>query len=90
VEFKDASETERKIREINSGIYIYDTRRLIEALQNLKPVNAQKEYYLTDCIEILKNQGHKVAAYCTKDSREVAGVNTLTELAELEKVFVQN
>ncbi len=90
VEFKDASESEKKIKEINSGIYVYDTKLLIKALKDLKPTNAQKEYYLTDCIEILKNQGHKVAAYCTKDDREVAGVNTLTDLAELEKLFVQN
>jgi len=90
VEFKDATAEERAIKEINSGIYIYDTKLLIEALKNLKPANAQKEYYLTDCIEILKNQGHKVSAYCTEDSREVSGVNTVTELAELERVFVQN
>lgn len=90
VEFKDASPEERLIKEINSGIYIYDTALLIEALKQLKPANAQKEYYLTDCIEILRNLGHKVAAFCTNDPKEVAGVNTVTELAELEKVFVQN
>jgi len=90
VEFKDASPQEREIKEINSGIYVYDTKLLIKALKELKPANAQKEYYLTDCIEILKKAGHKIAAFCTLDPKEVAGVNTLTELAELEKVFVQN
>ena len=60
VEFKDANEEERNVREINTGIYAFKTESLFEGLKLIKNENAQHEYYLTDLVEILQNLGKKV------------------------------
>lgn len=65
VEHKDASETERKVNEVNSGTYCFDIEELRTALAKISNKNAQGEYYLTDAIEILKNSGRRVGAYKT-------------------------
>lgn len=87
VEQKDASEEERKIKEINSGIYCFDTHLLFEALTQVGNDNKQGEYYLTDVPRILREAGAAVSLYLHHDSREVFGINNREELAELEKVL---
>ena len=80
VEFKDANQSEREIKEINSGLFCFDKMALFEALDGTNQSNAQREYYLTDAIEMMRNSGLKVAAYRVDDEREVSGINTVEEL----------
>jgi bifunctional UDP-N-acetylglucosamine pyrophosphorylase / glucosamine-1-phosphate N-acetyltransferase len=87
VEQKDASEEERLIREVNSGIYCFDSRKLFQALAQVKPTNKQGEYYLTDVPAILRAGGERVGVYLHPDAREVSGVNTRAELAEFENLL---
>ena len=83
VEQKDASPAQRKITEINTGCYAFNTPLLLSALQSVKPNNSQSEYYLTDCPRILMDQGHKVAATCSLTIEEALGVNTRVQLSEV-------
>jgi bifunctional UDP-N-acetylglucosamine pyrophosphorylase/glucosamine-1-phosphate N-acetyltransferase len=87
VEQKDATPEQRQIREINAGIYCFETDKLFNALAQVKPANEQGEYYLTDVPGILLAEGSKVHVYAHDDSREVAGVNTRAELAEFENLL---
>lgn len=89
VEQKDATPEEQKIREINSGCFAFDGPALFEALKRVQPTNAQKEYYLTDCAEILRQMGRRVSAQCCMQIQEVMGVNTQEQLAEVERVMRQ-
>ncbi|HKV36522.1 MAG TPA: bifunctional UDP-N-acetylglucosamine diphosphorylase/glucosamine-1-phosphate N-acetyltransferase GlmU [Pyrinomonadaceae bacterium] len=90
VEQKDASEEERKVREINSGIYCFESKDLFEALKRIEPKNQQGEYYLTDVAEILNSGGRKVEVFIHTDPREVSGINTRAELAEFENLLRRN
>jgi len=87
VEQKDASEEERQIREINAGIYCFESARLIESLALIKPNNQQGEYYLTDVPAILKDKSERISIYQHPDAREVSGINTRAELAEFENLL---
>ena len=87
VEESDATESERRIQEINTGTYCFDNRALFEALQNVSNDNAQGEYYLTDVIEILKHREEKVEAYLTFDYDETIGINDRVALAKAETIF---
>ncbi len=89
-EHKDASEDERQITEINTGCYAFDTPLLLESLRELKPDNAQSEYYLTDCPRILMEAGHRVTALCCLTVREAVGVNNRVQLAEVRRHIQQN
>jgi len=89
VENKDASATEKRIREINAGIYAFETRPLLEALAQLRPQNAQGEYYLTDVVGLLRKAGHRVNAMAAPDSREALGVNSHSELASAARILRQ-
>ncbi|MDQ3282025.1 MAG: bifunctional UDP-N-acetylglucosamine diphosphorylase/glucosamine-1-phosphate N-acetyltransferase GlmU [Acidobacteriota bacterium] len=84
VEAKDASEEEKKIREVNAGIYIFNGEHLFNNLRNLSPENAQKEYYLTDLLAVIRNAGHRVGAVVANDPVEALGVNSRSELARVE------
>jgi bifunctional UDP-N-acetylglucosamine pyrophosphorylase/glucosamine-1-phosphate N-acetyltransferase len=86
IEQKDASEEERKIKEINAGIYCFNTRKLFEALSRVKNENAQGEYYLTDVPGLLRDSGEAVSLYQHTDAREVSGINNRAELADLERI----
>jgi bifunctional UDP-N-acetylglucosamine pyrophosphorylase / glucosamine-1-phosphate N-acetyltransferase len=90
VEQKDASEDERKVREINSGIYCFESKDLFDALKRVEPKNEQGEYYLTDVAEILLSMGRKVDVFMHNDAREVSGINTRAELAEFENLIRRN
>jgi bifunctional UDP-N-acetylglucosamine pyrophosphorylase/glucosamine-1-phosphate N-acetyltransferase len=90
VEQKDATEEERQLREINAGIYCFDTEKLFRALERVRPTNSQGEYYLTDVPGILRDDHEQVTIYQHSDSREVSGVNTRAELAEFENLLRRN
>jgi bifunctional UDP-N-acetylglucosamine pyrophosphorylase / glucosamine-1-phosphate N-acetyltransferase len=87
VEQKDATEDERKVKEINSGIYCFDTRKLFLALSSVKNENAQGEYYLTDVPTLLRNEGEDISLYHHNDSNEIEGINNRVQLAEMERVL---
>lgn len=87
VEQKDASEEERKIKEINSGIYCFDTRKLFEALSRVGNHNAQGEYYLTDVPALLRSAGDDIAIYHHSDAHETEGINNRVQLAETERIL---
>ena len=82
VEEKDADEFEKAIEEINSGVYVFDCAKLVGAIGKIRNNNAQGELYLTDVIEILRNEGGKIAAVCIDDFTETLGVNDRVQLAE--------
>lgn len=84
VEQKDASKEELQSKEINSGMYIFDSKALSEALELLNNHNAQGEYYLPDTLTIIKEKGKKADAFVLSDASEIAGVNTPEQLAEAE------
>ena len=81
VEHKDASDDEKTINEINSGIYCVKAEYLFSSLHKVSNFNAQGEYYLTDIVGILQQEGHKVQAVVCSDYREILGINTSEELA---------
>lgn len=80
VERKDCSEEEVLINEINVGIYCADNELLWKYLPEIKNNNAQKEYYVTDLVEIFMSHGHKVAAVVADDPMEMSGINNRQEL----------
>ena len=82
VEQRDADEFERAIEEINSGVYAFDAVKLAGAIGKLRKDNSQGELYLTDVIEILRNEGGKIAAVMIDDFIETLGVNDRVQLAE--------
>ncbi|HYI13403.1 MAG TPA: bifunctional UDP-N-acetylglucosamine diphosphorylase/glucosamine-1-phosphate N-acetyltransferase GlmU [Thermoanaerobaculia bacterium] len=84
VEAKDASDDEKRIDEVNAGIYVFNSEHLFDNLRNLKPENAQKEYYLTDLLAVIRNGGHRVGAVVADDPIEALGVNSRGELAQVE------
>ena len=88
VEQKDATPEEQCVKEINSGMYIFDSKALSIALNELKNDNAQGEYYLTDTIEIVKEKGlGAVDTMVIEDIDEIKGVNSPEQLAEAEEIL---
>ncbi len=87
VEEKDATEDERRIDEINSGIYAFDLAPLFDALKNLGSANAQGEYYLPDLVRIYRERGLRVETVVLDDAREVLGVNSRKELADVTAIM---
>ena len=86
VEEKEATDEIRKIREVNSGAYWFQTDILLEALGKLKKSEKTGEYYLTDTIEIIKNGGNSVMAYKAKNSDSVLGANDCRQLSQLNEI----
>jgi bifunctional UDP-N-acetylglucosamine pyrophosphorylase/glucosamine-1-phosphate N-acetyltransferase len=86
VEEKDATPEQREIREINAGIYCFQIPALAQIIGQLAATNSQQEYYLTDCIGLLKATGQCVGAVICSDPMEVCGVNSRWELSQLEKL----
>ena len=82
VEERDASEDEKFIFEINSGVYAFDGAKLADAIGQITDSNSQGELYLTDAIGILKNAGESIAAIMLEDFTEILGVNDRVQLAE--------
>jgi len=89
VEERDATADEKKVGEINTGIYCADTSVLFEALGKVCNDNDQKEYYLTDIVEIACREGRKVRSHIAPDYVEVMGINTAEELTRAG-IYLQN
>lgn len=85
VEFKDATPEEKAIREINTGIYCFNNKKLFKHLKDIENHNAQKEYYITDLVEIFNRNGLTVKASVAENNDEVAGVNDCYELSLADK-----
>lgn len=87
VEHRDATEEERAVCEVNSGAYCFSLPELFEALVEVTPENAQREFYLTDVIDVLRSRGLRVGTYRVADAAEIAGVNTPGELEAAESAY---
>lgn len=87
VEHKDATEVQRAIREINSGVFAFDGQLLANALGKVRTDNSQGEEYLTDVLGILRAAGHRVGASVAGDHREIAGINNRVQLAEARRIL---
>lgn len=77
----DADEEERKIREVNSGVYVFRAHKLFYALKNIEPSNRKQELYLTDTIQILASSGAEVKAFALATEEEAQGINSKKDLA---------
>ena len=84
IEAKDASDEQKKIEEVNAGIYVFEADDLFDNLRGLSTHNAQGEYYLTDLIAVLRNAGKRVGAVVAPAPIEAVGVNSRAELATVE------
>ncbi|MCC6367932.1 MAG: bifunctional UDP-N-acetylglucosamine diphosphorylase/glucosamine-1-phosphate N-acetyltransferase GlmU [Bryobacterales bacterium] len=89
VEEKAATAEQRRIREINAGIYCFDAPLLWKHLHDLRPDNPARELYLTDTVEILNREGHSVLPLVVDDSSELLGINTRIELAAVDRILRQ-
>lgn len=87
VEHKDASPAEREILEINSGVYAFDIAPLFAALSAIGSANAQGEYYLPDLVKIYRARGLTVETVRLDDPREILGVNSRKELADVATIL---
>jgi UDP-N-acetylglucosamine pyrophosphorylase len=88
VEHKDATEEERHVKEINSGIYVFNGQKLFDGLKHITPQNVQNEYYLTDVFEYFWKRLWKVSALKTLHVEEIIGVNTVNQLEEVKHVLL--
>jgi UDP-N-acetylglucosamine pyrophosphorylase len=88
VEQKDASKEELAVREINSGVYVFNAGVLFQALGKINTNNAQKEYYLTDVFGICFEGGQRVYAFKTDNPDEILGINTPEQLHEAERLLL--
>jgi bifunctional UDP-N-acetylglucosamine pyrophosphorylase/glucosamine-1-phosphate N-acetyltransferase len=89
VEERDASKSQREIREINSGIYAFSLELLFEALEKIGADNAQGEYYLPDLVRIFRRRRRRVEAFTIANPIEIRGINSRTELAEVSTMVRQ-
>ena len=89
VEERDASPSQRKIKEINSGIYVFSLAPLFQSLRGLASANAQGEYYLTDLISTYRRRRLGVETVVLGDSNETRGINSRSELAEASRIVRQ-
>lgn len=87
VEHKDATEDQKKIREVNAGVYCFDVQKLFAALEKVGNDNAQGEYYLPDVLPILKAEGNKVGVFKAEYCIETIGINTRAQLAAADKAI---
>ena len=87
IEYRDADNKTRKIKEVNTGTYCFDWPKLEKILNKISDDNDQKEYYLTDSISILAGQGETVGALTASDSNEGFGINSVDELAMVERLI---
>ena len=89
VEERDASPAERRIKEINAGVYAFDLAPLFPSLQKIASENAQGEYYLTDLVSVYRRRKQTVDTLLLPDTSEIRGVNSRTELAEVAALVRQ-
>jgi len=89
VEDRDADTEQKKINEINSGIYVFDSEFLFESLGKVSPDNNQGEYYLPDLIKLAKDEERNVSVLKLEDEAELTGVNSVEDLALLESLLAE-
>ncbi len=89
VEEKDATEKERLVVEINSGIYVFDAVKLFANLSKVGNDNAHNEYYLPDVLTFLKKQGEQVAVEIAETFSEIHGINTMEQLQAAERILIR-
>jgi bifunctional UDP-N-acetylglucosamine pyrophosphorylase/glucosamine-1-phosphate N-acetyltransferase len=82
IEHDDCTETERRIREVNSGMYCFRLPSLISCARLLTDDNVQGELYLTDVVSIMRSKGMKLGTFTAPDWREMLGINTVEQLAQ--------
>lgn len=87
IEEKDASRQEKKINEINSGMYCFRTADTTAAVAKIQPNNAKKEYYLTDAVRLIREEGGYITAYGTDDFNQIMGINDRVQLAQAENAL---
>ena len=87
VEDKDCTPEQKRIRELNVGVYVFECRALLAALKQLRSDNAQGEYYLTDCPALIQEAGGRVGVCPTCSELEMLGVNTVEQLEEVERIL---
>lgn len=87
IEQKDCTEEQLKVKECNTGLYIFNSEWLWDNIENIKNENAQKEYYLTDLLKMAKEQGKKVIALPVANESEALGINTQEQLKEAEALL---
>lgn len=87
VEQKDGSAQDLAIKEVNSGVYCFDNKLLFKYIDEVKNFNSQKEYYLTDLVEIFRNKGFQPMTFKVSDSNEILGVNDLFALNSARKII---
>jgi bifunctional UDP-N-acetylglucosamine pyrophosphorylase/glucosamine-1-phosphate N-acetyltransferase len=85
IEYKDASDVQKKIKEINPGIYMFNTKWLWENIKKIDNKNKQKEYYLTDIVQVALDLGEKVNSILIKPE-EVMGINSKEDLEIAERL----
>ena len=90
VEERDASPAQKRVKEINSGIYAFDLAPLFDGLRTIAPQNAQGEHYLTDLIAVYRRRKLPVETVIVDDPGEIRGINTRRELAEVSAIMRQN
>lgn len=88
VEHRDATQEELKIGEVNSGTYVFDIKRLKEAIDLVEDTNDQSEYYLTDVIHIMRQKGYRISAKMVDDPWEVEGVNSRIQMDAMERHLI--
>ena len=89
VEEKDATKDQKKIREVNAGVYCFDVKKLFGALERVTNDNAQGEYYLPDVLPILKGDGEKIGTFAADFCDETIGINSRVQLAAAERILRQ-
>ncbi|HOQ05398.1 MAG TPA: NTP transferase domain-containing protein [Anaerohalosphaeraceae bacterium] len=89
VEHNDCNEEQRKIQEVNTGYFCYQTPLLLKGLEKIRPDNAKGEYYLTDVLHVLLAEGHKATAVTAVAEEDAMGVNSRAQLAVVGKIMQQ-
>jgi len=87
VEERDASPEEKAVQEVNSGCYIFQHTALARTLRRITPENDQQEYYLTDVVSLLVDEGETVISVAAQEAHEILGVNTRAELAAASRLL---
>lgn len=87
IEEKEANENVKKIKEVNTGVYIFNCQDLLATLEKIDNKNEKGEYYITDVIEILSREDKEILSYLLEDNKEVLGVNSKIDLALANKIL---
>lgn len=90
VEHKDATESERMINEINSGIFCFESGDLFDSLGEIDRRNVQGEYYITDVMEILRRNGKRTEVYRSSRKEDVLGINDVEQLRAAERLMKED